>query len=563
MRQRKTLAALGGIAALVAGIALAAPAAADVVVPPFDTEDGTGSITITKIDGTPQRPGTGLEDPAAGAMPEWEHPAVFEVWHFSGQIPAGALIPANAEAVAFDVNENAHWVWAAAQTPTNTPGAGWTMVGSATVGTVGEFNPDGDNVLVFEDLDFGFYMVIERSTGVDCGTWDVVADGPCPTIVPVAPFFVMLPMYIDGDFHTDVFVYPKNYEDVDVTVEKSYDGPAFIGDVITWTIDSVIPLAGAPAEVIVGVRVVDEFNACLTPNLDTVTAAIVTPDGTVLHTLATPAGFARTNTPTGTITVDINEDDHAASVTLLQGNAGAVLRVTIASLITEACAGQYVVNTSNTFWYRYGDDEDYEPDPIEPTDPPSIDFRGSLNIIKHDSAFPSADAVDEETGALAGASFNLFRNAADAASGTNPINPAPLVTGDNGRWAAALAGMPVGHPVYLVEVETPDGFIPLVAPIRVVISGTGGVAPIFDCGVDNALLVDGECLNETDWILREGTGIAPQLTLQAVANVSNDPDDGSFRLPMTGGAGIAMFTIIGIAGAAGLAALFTKKKQDA
>ncbi|MCL1900428.1 MAG: SpaH/EbpB family LPXTG-anchored major pilin [Promicromonosporaceae bacterium] len=438
----------------------------------------------------------------------WEYEATFQVWRFVGEMDEG---------VDFDISTNAGWEFAAGLAIPSAPSLpDWELVDTQTT------NVGGDHVLVFDNLELGLYLVVETDSGH-------------PDVDPIAPFFVTIPLFVNDSWLLDVFVYPKNFEDPELTVTKGVDGPHFIGDVATWTIDSTIPVATNADELLTGVNVIDRFHSALAPDYETVIVQIVDGDDVIATLTDFDAVLAG-----GVLTVSIDES-HPASVALLRDNPGATLRVIIESEILPEAAGQYIINSAETTWFH----EEGETGPIEPTDPPSLDFRGSLNIVKHH--------FEDVAELLAGAQFRVFttRDAAVALDGDYELTTAPLTTGDDGAWAAALAGLPVGATVYLREIAAPDGFILLAEPVAVVISGVGGLSPTFEW--DEVL---------GDWVMVD-EGVDADVTIQYVANVPEDGGSGNFRLPMTGGAGVAMFTIIGLGAAGVLVALFTRKKAAA
>jgi fimbrial isopeptide formation D2 family protein/LPXTG-motif cell wall-anchored protein len=462
----------GGLAALalvVAGTAAAAPASAAPLVDP----DQLGSITVHKFeapDSPSGLPSNGTEVDTAGLTPL---PGVtFQVRQVSD----------------IDLGTNQGWADAAALSDAFDPAdpAGSISGAGHALGAGVSQVTSTAGVAAFTGLPVGLYLVEETSFPAG--------------VTPSAPFLVSVPL-TDPDaadsWVYDVHVYPKNA--VTTATKTVADADAVeLGDEVTFTIAADIP----NVDPIDGYKIVD----VLDDRLDYVSTAVSLANGVVITegTHYTVTHVAATNT----VTVEFT----AAGRTVLADNPDTRIEVEIVTEVTEV--GEI---ENMAIVYPNAGSFDIEPgQPGGPTVTPPVETRwGGITLAK----------VDGDGAALAGAVFQVFTSAADAAAQSNPVtlggetsfaaDSDGLLTLSGLRYsdfadgATVAPGDPGYRTYYLVEVQAPTGFELLAEPIEFTVT-----AATTAVGVD--------------------------------LEVTNVESNGGFELPNTGGTGTGLLYLAGI-----------------
>ncbi|KAM9862998.1 SpaH/EbpB family LPXTG-anchored major pilin [Leucobacter sp. BZR 635] len=389
--------------------------------------------------------------------------------------------------------------------------AGWTAAADLTVETaaaqtkgapiVGATDANGE--YTFAELPLGLYLVTE--TKYPAGA------------TPAAPFLVTVPL-TDPDNRNawlyDVHVYPKNSV---TTAEKTVEDAASkkLGDEVKFQITGTIP----NEKIIDGYRMTD----ALDPKLDYVSTTVSLANGA---TLTEGTDYTIAHDPaTNTVTVDFTEPGRAILV------ANKTSKV-VFDIVTTVNAIGDVKNEA----VIYPNAPSFDKKPGEPggpiVTPEVISKWGKLTIEKVDSK--------DKAKKLEGAEFAVFLTEKDAKAGTNAIDfGKQWVTDKNGivtieglRYSEWANGIEVkeGHADYreywLAEIKAPAEYELLAQPIMF--------------KVDNA-------------------------DQKIDLTVKNVKDNGGFELPLTGGAGTALFTIVGgllVAGAVVLT-IRSRRKADA
>jgi fimbrial isopeptide formation D2 family protein/LPXTG-motif cell wall-anchored protein len=476
-------------AATIAGAVLAmsfsvAPASAA----PLVDSDQRGSITIHKY----ERPSTPTGLPNNGTIVDTTGLTPLAGIQFTVQQVNTIDLATNA---GWDAAHNLSSVFSAADPAGSITGAGFTL------GTAQTQTTDAAGTAAFGSLPVGLYLVTE--TNYPAG------------VTPSAPFLVSVPLTDPNNKDNwlyNVHVYPKN----SITgAEKTVTDLADIklGDQIDFTITGDIPNDA----VIDGYKIVDQLEAKLT-YVDA-TATLV--DGTVIT-----AGTDYT----------VNFDAATNTVSVIFTPAG---RALLAAHNTTRV--RVVVNTSvNTigemenegFVYPNANSFNIEPGhPGGPTvTPPVVTKWGAITLQK----------VNENGAALAGASFSVYANQADAQASTNPINlngQTVFAVATDGTltisglrysgWANGAAVAPTSpdyRTYYLVETTAPTGYELLAEPISFTIDGQSTTV-----GVD--------------------------------LSVKNVPSNSGFQLPLTGGAGTGLLYAAGALLVTGAGLLFVRSNR--
>ncbi|MFW0771699.1 SpaH/EbpB family LPXTG-anchored major pilin [Paenarthrobacter nitroguajacolicus] len=163
--------------------------------------------------------------------------------------------------------------------------------------------------------------------------------------------------------------------------------------------------------------------------------------------------------------------------------------------------------------------------------PPVVTKWGEMTLLK----------TNENGAALAGASFSVYANQADAQAGTNPIvlngqstftvaadgtlTISGLRYSDWANGAAVLPGSADYRTYYLVETTAPEGYELLAEPISFLINSAS-------------------------------TTVGLDLT------VKNIPSNGGFELPLTGGVGTGLLYAAGALLVAGAGLLFVRSRRS-
>ncbi|MEV7663395.1 SpaH/EbpB family LPXTG-anchored major pilin [Paenarthrobacter sp. NPDC089316] len=476
-------------AATIAGAVLAmsfsvAPASAA----PLVDGDQTGSITVHKF----ERPATPTGLPSNGTAVDT-----------SGLTPLGGIEFTIQQVNTIDLSSNAGWdaahnlssVFAPTDPEGSITGAGYTL-GAGQAQTTA-----ADGTASFANLPVGLYLVTE--TNYPAG------------VTPSAPFLVSVPL-TDPDnkdnWIYDVHVYPKNsVAGAEKTVTDAPD--VKLGDQIDFTITGDIP----NESVIDGYKIVD----ALDPKLTYVGATATLLDGTVL-----------------TEGTDYNVVFDAANNTVSVIFTPAGLAVLAAHNDTRV---QVVVNTTVN---KIGEIENealvypnlpsFDVTPGQPggpiVTPPVVTKWGEMTLQK----------VDQNGTALAGASFSVYTNEADAKAGTNPVvlNGESVFTvaadgtltisglrySDWANGAAVAPGSADYRTYYLVETSAPAGYELLAEPVSFLINSASTAV-----GID--------------------------------LSVKNVPSNGGFELPLTGGVGTGLLYAAGALLVVGAGLLFVRNRK--
>nr|WP_275934811.1 SpaH/EbpB family LPXTG-anchored major pilin [Leucobacter chromiiresistens] len=313
------------------------------------------------------------------------------------------------------------------------------------------------------------------------------------------PYLVAVPSYIEEAWHYDIFSYPKNStSEISKTVDESE--ALGLGSPVAWDISAQVPKLGA-GDVLEGLRLTD----ALDPRLGYVSVSDVAYNGTALAASDYTAEFID-----GEVVVTLT----AAGLAQVQGDAsGYALTFSINTRVTSLGDDGIVKNSVSAFINVNGQEN-----PI--TSKEDTTEWGALRIVKSDEANGQA---------LAGAVFEVFASEADAEQGANPIavdGATEFTTGDDGT--VLIAGLLTdadthSKTYYVKEKAAPAGYI-LSDTVHAVDVVTGGIAAPVDLSISN--------------------------TAFAFPN-----------LPITGGAGTALFTLGGLIVLAGATTLILRHRR--
>lgn len=504
--------AAGGLAVAPGAGAVPAPATVPAVVAPAavtipDDTTSTGTLHITKYQqGSTNGTATGLQSDDPKGTP------------ISG-------VTFTATRLTFDLSTQAGWE-DLAKLGGNTANVTAAMKTTSTY--TGTTNASG--VADLTGLPVAAYLVQETSYPGN--------------VTPSEPFIVTIPMTDPTNENAwlyDVYVYPKNaVTDVKKTVSNADD--LTVGSTLTYTIDADVPNLPT-GSTIDNYQVLDKLDPRLTATAGDVTVAM-TGTGAVTLTSGTDYTVTVADSPNGTsyVTVDFTATGRAKILAARKsGDATIKVRVTVNSTLTAQGSGSgeitntaYVIpNTPATAW-----------DPANPADNPPSDTPDSSTTSKYGKVKITKTGTDDKAAATyAGATFNVYSCSSDGTLDGDPLSvggTTAFTTGSDGT--ATIDGLKnndwtdgkeVTADTYycLVETKAPSGYELQADPIP------------FQVLQSNATSDNSYTVAET---------------------VTDVPKNGSFTLPLTGAAGVAVLVLAGglLVGGAVLLGIRNKRRNS-
>lgn len=400
------------------------------------------------------------------------------------------------------------------------------LADAAVTPTADSQETDASGQAVFDNLSLGYYLVVETQA----------PEG----YVTGSPFLIAVPSTnnYDGTGDGTAWVYdvsatPKN-EQISISKELAdeeegaeQDGTVAVGDIVKYQITTVIP--SYPEEYFdqdVTFEIADVMSDGLKilnkdPNLVKVT----------VNSTEETAGAG-----TYTLTAEPKTGGEA-DLTIafakeyIRNNGGKEVVVTYYAEVTEAAVSGTAGNTNGaTLTYNN------EPGTTKKATPPT-----PVKVYSFDLQVEKF-TEEGETKMLDGATFELYTD--EAMTEENKVGEGTTANGGILDFELIDAGT-----YYLKETKAPAGYTLLTNPIKVEITADSPLDGTFSLKVDGqpVTAASGSYVSRVD----ETNGVA----VIAVENYKG------FTLPATGGMGIALFVIIGIAGIAAVSIVITKKTK--
>lgn len=402
--------------------------------------------------------------------------------------------------------------------------------------------------ITWQNLRVGAYLLVESNSTVDGKTYRAAA--PSIVFIPTTNPADQSSWITDDAGNYAVWVHPKN--SLDENVKSVVDGDVHAGGDITFAVESTIP-ATVAGEKLTSFAFYDKLD----PALD-----INGKDGSV----TVKAGETElTKGVDFKVTIEDGADDAQDQIWVVLTESG--LQKTKAAkdangaakavMTFEAKVLRAAVVPNQAQVYKNDGSSDYDVDPDNPETPDGWEKTntttsawGKVSIIK----------TNEEGAALAGAEFQVYACSVDQA-GKGTISGDPLevngettfTTNDEGK--VTIDGLHVNNYAddadltpetnyCLVETKAPANYElrhePI--PVKVTLTGKEVVTEEAAYNAQGELIRYSTSTELTD--LLNGTDVKPT-TLITSADVVNIPVKP--KLPLTGGAGIAIFGLIGAA----------------
>lgn len=367
------------------------------------------------------------------------------------------------------------------------------------------------------------------------------SDGTAVAVTKVSvPFFVSLPFTDkDGNSVTDIYAYPKNSTGTATIdkriVENGIDKTtttANIGDTINYKVTYSIPVGENGLESLV---VTDTMSKGLTFVNDAANIKVLNGSTEVNEKMYTVTPSKDDSTKVTTITITFDSDNYCKK--LASNTTQNFTIIYSATLNKDAVLGQSGNTNAVSVTYKNTGDDDRK---TEPKGTPKV-FTYGIDLTKQGEGgaklsgveFKLTDGTNEIKVLKSGDAYYPSKDA-DASS--------TVTTGVNGE--INIRGLKPGT-YKLTETKTKDGYVLLKDPVEIVITQTNATTGVATAKVGNK-----------DVTMIEDNG---SLTAKVPLTVVNSK---GFDLPATGGRGIALFTIAGIAIVAAAGSLLFMRKRS-
>lgn len=407
--------------------------------------------------------------------------------------------------------------------------------------TIGKGKTGEDGMITFDNLSLEkLYLFAET----DASAAKKVSDSKAVAVTKVSvPFFVSLPFTDEkGNSVKDIYAYPKNSTGTATIDKKIVENgtdkattTANIGDTINYKVTYSIPVGENGLESLV---VTDTMSKGLTFVNNPDNIKVLNGNEEVDRTMYTVKDSKDDSTKVTTITITFNSDKYCKT---LDPNTTQNFTITYtATLNKDAVLGQSG-NTNDVFvTYRNTGDVDRDTEHKSTTKV----FTYGIDLLK------KGEGVDK----LVGVEFTLTDNTSKAVnvkkndSNTfyTPGGSSNTVTTDD-QGKIYIRGLKPGT-YKLTETKTNNGYVLLKNPVVIVIAEDSNTP-----GVATATVGDKAVTMNADQNNKDSNTAEVPLT---VVNSKG------FDLPATGGRGIALFTIAGIAIVAAAGSLLFMRKRS-
>lgn len=433
------------------------------------------------------------------------------------------------------------------------------------LGTNGVLTTGADGKITVSDLAPGSYRFVETGVpddtgyimnGVDTREFEITDDGKVE-INGTEVDTTNLPITIVNE-KPDVDKEVKDREDGTWGIDSDYNA----GDTVPYRITVDVP---QNIEKLVDFTLSDTME-----NLTYVADSLkIYSDADMNNEILAPGGVPSytVDTTTADWSISFNSKSAGTITSLLKDYAGQKIYIYYEATLDEDAVVTEDGNP-NTVKLEYSNqilpetDDDGNPNP--PGDPDKDIITDQAIVYTFKIAVEKVDSKDNK--ALAGVTFDLYRKLDDAATGngvlTNPVNgltgkyekvnTSDLETDANGQ--INVSGLANGT-YYLVETKTQDGYNLLKAPVEV------------ELAVEYVTKSTTTTIKTTDGVTTTTTTVENEKFEDANGNngtiTTTVKNSKGFTLPVTGGMGTVLFSVIGTALVAGAAVILMRSRKRA
>lgn len=406
--------------------------------------------------------------------------------------------------------------------------------------TIGKGKTGEDGMIKFDNLSLEkLYLFAET----DASAAKKLNNTPVAVTKVSVPFFVSLP-FIDGNGKSvkDIYAYPKNSTGTATIDKKIVENEkdkttttANIGATINYKVTYNIPVGENGLESLV---VTDTMSKGLTFEDNAENIKVLNGNEKVDKTMYTVTSSKDDSTKVTTITITFDSENYCKK---LASNTTQNFTITYkATLNDQAVLGQSGNTNAVSVTYKNTGDVDRK---TEPTGTPKV-FTYGIDLLK------KGEGVDK----LVGVKFTLTNEndkgvnveKKDSNNFYTPGGSSNTVTTDN-DGKIYIRGLKPGT-YKLTETKTNNGYVLLKNPVVIVITEDSNTPGVATATVGDKAVTMNSDQNNKD-----------SATAEVPLTVVNSK---GFNLPATGGRGIALFTIAGIAIVAAAGSLLFMRKRS-
>lgn len=406
--------------------------------------------------------------------------------------------------------------------------------------TIGKGKTGEDGMIKFDNLSLEkLYLFAET----DASAAKKLNNTPVAVTKVSVPFFVSLP-FIDGNGKSvkDIYAYPKNSTGTATIDKKIVENEkdkttttANIGATINYKVTYNIPVGENGLESLV---VTDTMSKGLTFEDNAENIKVLNGNEKVDKTMYTVTSSKDDSTKVTTITITFDSENYCKK---LASNTTQNFTITYkATLNDQAVLGQSGNTNAVSVTYKNTGDVDRK---TEPTGTPKV-FTYGIDLLK------KGEGVDK----LVGVKFTLTNEndkgvnveKKDSNNFYTPGGSSNTVTTDN-DGKIYIRGLKLGT-YKLTETKTNNGYVLLKNPVVIVITEDSNTPGVATATVGDKAVTMNSDQNNKD-----------SATAEVPLTVVNSK---GFNLPATGGRGIALFTIAGIAIVAAAGSLLFMRKRS-
>ena len=403
--------------------------------------------------------------------------------------------------------------------------------------TIGKGKTGEDGMITFDNLSLEKLYLFAETNASAAKKLD---NTPVAVTKVSVPFFVSLPFTDEkGNSVKDIYAYPKNSTGTATIDKKIVENgtdktttTANIGDTINYKVTYSIPVGENGLESLV---VTDTMSKGLTFVNDAANIKVLNGSTEVNEKMYTVTPSKDDSTKVTTITITFDSDNYCKK--LASNTTQNFTIIYTATLNKDAVLGQSGNTNAVSVTYKNTGDDDRK---TEPKGTPKV-FTYGIDLTKQGEGGVKLSGVEFKL--TDGTNEIKVLKSGDAYYPSNDTKASSTVTTDN-NGEIHIRGLKPGT-YKLTETKTKDGYVLLKDPVVIVITQTNATT--------------GEATAKVGSNKVTMTDDNGSLTAKVPLTVVNSK---GFDLPATGGRGIALFTIAGIAIVAAAGSLLFMRKRS-